>query len=106
MPGPLPDQLAQTLAHKLRDDKLVLFAGAGLSMQAKACDGSDRQMPDWNELLAGVAARFGLVPAHYRMDRLALLDAAEIKPGRAELNLAVREIIADDKFVPGEAQRR
>jgi hypothetical protein len=103
MPGPLPEELVQTLAQKLRDDQLVLFAGAGLSMQAKARDGSDLRMPGWNELLAGVAARFGLVPSHYRMDRLALLDAAEIKHGRAELNEAVREIIADDKFVPDEA---
>jgi hypothetical protein len=103
MPGPLPDELAQTLAQKLRDDQLVLFAGAGLSMQAKARDGSDRRMPGWNELLDGVAARFGLVPAHYRMDRLTLLDAAEIRQGRAELNEAVREIIADHEFLPGDA---
>jgi HEAT repeat protein len=100
---PLPDEFVQVLAQKLRDDQLVLFAGAGLSMQAKARDGSRRRMPSWNELLEGVADRFGLQPAHFRMDRLTLLDAAEIKVGRAELNDAVRQIIADDAFVPGEA---
>ncbi|MEO9188440.1 MAG: hypothetical protein ABI224_00325, partial [Acetobacteraceae bacterium] len=68
MPGPLPDRLAATLAQKLRDDQLVLFAGAGLSMQARARDGSAKRMPAWDALLAGVAARFGLDPAHYRMD--------------------------------------
>ena len=103
MPGPLPEDLAHTLAQKLRDDQLVLFAGAGLSMQAKARDGSDRRMPGWDALLEGVAARFGLDPAHYRMDRLSLLDTAEIKQGRAALNDAVRQIIADDAFIPGEA---
>jgi HEAT repeat protein len=103
MPGPLPSELAQNLAQKLRDDQLVLFAGAGLSMQAKSGDGSNRRMPGWNELLERVAAQFGLDPAHYRMDRLTLLDTAEIKHGRTALNDAVRQIIADNEFVPGEA---
>ncbi len=103
MAGPLPEELAKTLARKLRDDQLVLFAGAGLSMQAVARDGSGVRMPGWDALLAGVAGRFGLDLAHYKMDRLTMLDMAERKQGRETLNEAVREIIGDDAFVPGEA---
>ncbi|MGO8866183.1 MAG: HEAT repeat domain-containing protein [Alphaproteobacteria bacterium] len=103
MSGPLPDEFAHTLAQKLRVDQLVLFAGAGLSMQAKARDGSGRRMPGWDALLTGIAARFGLDPANYRMDRLSLLDEVEIGHGRADLNEAVRQIIADSKFMPGDA---
>ena len=103
MPGPLPDEFARTLAQKLRDDQLVLFAGAGLSRQAIARDGSSRRMPDWDALLEAVAARFHLDQANYRMDRLGLLDAVEIDHGRQELNDAVRQIINDAEFGPGPA---
>src|ERR1700709_1215149 len=72
-------------------------------MQAKARDGSGQRMPGWDALLEGVAWQSGLDPKRHRGDRLSLLDAAEISQGRAALNEAVKQIISDDAFAPGEA---
>ena len=103
MPEPLPPDFASTLAQKLRDEQLVLFAGAGLSMQAVSCDGSGRRMPSWSEFLAAIGDRFGLNANNFRMDRLTVLDAVQQRHGRPALNDAVRRIIDDDAFQPGPA---
>ncbi len=103
MAGPLPEELAKTLARKLRDDQLVLFAGAGLSMQAVARDGSGVRMPGWGDLLDRVAARFKLDRADYTIDDLDLLDDAVLKEGRPAVDEVVAEIIGDDAYEPGAA---
>lgn len=101
MPGPLPPDLAHTLAQKLRDGQLVLFAGAGLSMQAKARDGSDRRMPGWDALLRQVASRFGEAIDDYRDEPLGLFDAVIADHGRPTVEQAVRDAIDDSAFEPG-----
>ena len=101
MPGPLPGDLARTLAQKLRDDQFVLFAGAGLSMQAKARDGSDRRMPGWEEFLAAIGGRLGIDANSFRMDQLNVLDAVQSRHGSPALDAAVRQVLDDDAFEPG-----
>jgi hypothetical protein len=110
MPGPLPPDLTHTLAQKLRDGQLVLFAGAGLSMQAKARDGAGRRMPSWDGLLQQIAARFGENMDDYRDEPLGMFDAIIADHGgRPAAENAVRDAIADSDFEPGpthDAMRR
>ena len=101
MAGPLPPDFARTLAQKLRDGQLVLFSGAGLSMQAQARDGSDRRIPSWDGLLQRIAARFGEHMDDYRDEPLGLFDAIIADHGRPAAEQAVRDILCDSDFEPG-----
>ncbi len=104
MSGPLPADLAHGLAQKLRDRQLVLFAGAGLSMQARPRDGSDRHMPSWDGLLKTVAERFGEAIEDYHDEPLGLFDAIIADRGdRAQVEQCVRDAIDDTAFEPGPA---
>jgi len=98
--GPLPLGLANVLAQKLRDGQLVLFVGAGLSMQAIARDGSGDRMPSWHALLSQIAEQFGESPTDYSDEPLGLLDAIVESHSRHDLEEAVRTLIADTNFAP------
>jgi hypothetical protein len=103
---PLPDSIANHLARCLCDQNLVLFAGAGLSMQADPLDGCDRSMPSWDELLTDLAAQFGEDRQDYEGRPLGLLDAIADAHGRPDLEVALRTAINDEAFQPSSIHRR
>ncbi len=95
---PLATDLARTLAQKLRDGQLVLFAGAGLSHLALAKDGSDRRIPLWDGLTEAVSGRFGFDIQDFSNSPLDLFDAVTHAHSRGELETAVRETLDDRDF--------
>jgi len=100
MIGPLTDGFVEILAEKLRENQLVLFAGAGLSMHAAAADGSSRKMPNWHQFLEQIAVRFKEDLNDYRDDPLGVLDAIAADYGRSDLEVALQAIIDDQAFKP------
>ena len=95
---PLDSDLAHSLAQKLLDGQLVLFAGAGLSHLALAKDGSDRRIPLWAGLAQTVAERFGFSPDDFSGSPLDLFDAVIHAHSRGELEQAVTAALADREF--------
>jgi hypothetical protein len=96
--NPLDPTLARTLAQKLLDGQLVLFAGAGLSHLAPAKDGSERRIPLWAGLAQTVAERFGFDPGDFSSSPLDLFDAIIHEHSRGELEQAVTAALDDWEF--------
>jgi tetratricopeptide (TPR) repeat protein len=102
---PLDSNLARILAQKLKDDQLVLFAGAGLSHLALPKDGSERRIPLWAELTDTVASRFGIDSADFRGLPLDLFDAVIYAHSRSDLEKAVTTALDDREFELSPAHR-
>ena len=101
--NPLDPALARTLAQKLQDGQLVLFAGAGLSHLAPAKDGGGRRIPLWVGLARAVAQRFGFDPEDFSGSPLDLFDAVIHAHSRGELEQAVTAALDDRDFELSEA---
>src|SRR4051794_19274053 len=92
------------LAQELAFGSVVLFAGAGLSLNAVTKDGGSNRMPGWQDLAAKF--REGLdEDLRHHTDPLKLADLFETKFGRAALNEAVREAIQDQEHQPGRVHK-
>lgn len=93
-PDPLPPDYALRLAKLLRDDKLVLFVGAGLSMQCSPVAPHDKGFPSWGELVEIVAARFDaddVNSADFRSAPTVFFDYVRaLDDGEAKLKAALR----------------
>lgn len=96
--NPLDPSLARTLAQKLHDGKLILFAGAGLSHLAIAKDGSDHRIPLWAGLTQVVAKRFDFKPEDFSDSPLDLFDAVVHAHSRGELEKTVTAALDDRDF--------
>ena len=57
-PEPIPEELAVEMARNLRDNRLVLFVGAGLSRQCLPVSPRTTGLPSWHGLVEAVAAQF------------------------------------------------
>lgn len=95
---PLEKQDARTLARKLRDNDLVLFAGAGLSHLATAKDGSERRIPLWAELIEAIAGHFEFDARDFSNNPLDLFDAIAYQHSPGELENILRRILDDKGF--------
>ena len=94
--APLDPALARTLAQKLLDGQLVLFAGAGLSHLAPAKDGGERRLPLWRGFVESVAETFGLRAGSGSF--LDVLDKVVTKRGRPDLLEAINQLVDDTGF--------
>lgn len=103
--NPLDSVLARTLAQKLIDGQLMLFAGAGLSHLAPAKDGSGRRISLWAGLTDTVARRFGFDSADFSGSPLDLFDAVIHEHSRGELEQAVTGVLDDRDFELSAAHR-
>ncbi|MEM1202622.1 MAG: SIR2 family protein, partial [Acidobacteriota bacterium] len=92
-------------ARQLAQGRGVLFAGAGLSFNARRKDGGTNTMPNWPQLAAALKERLGkaLTDVH---DVLRIADYYDTVYGRDELVAAVADAIRDAEYVPGRAHRQ
>ncbi len=92
------------LAHQLAAGNLVVFAGAGLSRNARYRDGGPSRIPDWPKLAELFKRELGDA-SERETDALKLADYYEAKFGRnALVDRVIREIADDDHF-PGPVHR-
>jgi hypothetical protein len=94
MPGPLSEQTAKSLASELAEDRLVLFAGAGLSRLARHKTDRTRRLPLWGELIEQIRQEYGT--EEMPKNPLDLLDDVVFNKSRGDLESWVRKH-ADDR---------
>ncbi len=102
-PDPLPPEYALRLAKLLRDDKLVLFVGAGLSMQCPPVAPHDKGLPSWGELVEIVAAQFDaddVNAADFRGAPTVFFDyVRKLDDGEAKLKAALRNALDSSRVL-------
>jgi phosphoserine phosphatase/NAD-dependent SIR2 family protein deacetylase len=102
---PLPDSHVAELARLAKSDQLVLFVGAGISLQAKPKDKtSTNKLPLWQMLASTVAKHCGKKSEHY-IDLFDLFDSIETSQSRGKLEDAIRVAIPDELFEPSDVHR-
>ena len=107
-PDPLGPDVALRLARLIRDDKLILFAGAGLSLQCPGLNGG-AGLPSWRQLVEAVAEEF----VEEEVDASDFVDTptlffdyvADLPDGAAKLKAAIRESIDSSAVTPSESHR-
>ena len=95
-PEPIPEELAIEMARKLRDNRLVLFVGAGLSRQCLPQPPRPTGLPSWQDLVEAVASRFESdeVNAAEVTDAAVFFDYVQSLPdGEAKLKSSLREAL-------------
>lgn len=98
---PLDDRLyLDHLAREIAQGQVVLFAGAGLSKNARSCDGGPSRIPDWWQLAKGLKERLGSRMQN-EQDSLKIADYFEAKYGRSHLLDAVLAALGDEDHLPG-----
>jgi NAD-dependent SIR2 family protein deacetylase len=97
----IDDKYAEHLARLLIDRKLVLFAGAGLSLQAKHKADENKRLPLWWNLAELVSDNCKVPLSHFRNDIFDLFDAISRDQSRHVLEDAVRKFLPDYEYEPG-----
>lgn len=92
------EQTLRLLADAAAKDDLVLFAGAGLSFQARCESDPNERMPLWRDLAKKVGAKF-----HFRVSEPAdeafdVFDAVIKQVGRAKVEEYIQEILDDSRY--------
>ena len=98
----IDDDYAEKLARLLLDGKLILFAGAGLSLQAKNPADATVRLPLWWDLAEKVAKSRNVNLADFNGDILDLFDSIDQTRSRRDLEDAVRDQIPAHEFEPAE----
>ncbi|MCG7492945.1 HAD-IB family phosphatase [Thalassobius sp. Cn5-15] len=98
----LSDELSEKTAKLLVDGKAILFAGAGLSLQARSPSDASARLPLWGDLSQLIARAFNEDLAAYGNNLFDLFDSIARKNGRAALEDEVRKAIPERDFEPGE----
>jgi hypothetical protein len=97
------------LSGKIRDGKVVLFVGAGLSKNAVRKDASDKGFPLWEEIVEKMLKKlYPDDPQKVEKDKYFYTESAdkfEAEFGRDELNRFLEDILEDSQFLPGEIHR-
>jgi hypothetical protein len=93
----------KVIAGELRSQNAILFAGAGVSFNARCGDGSDRQMPSWYDLVEALAGDLEGVSPHD--NALKIADLYESAFGRARLIERLTELIPDREYAPGDVHK-
>lgn len=93
-------KILRNLAPAFGSGDVVLFAGAGLSFNARRNDGSPNRMPSWRGLSATLREELGGGIAA-DVDPLRIADYYEARFKRKALVDAVTRAIADDEHSPG-----
>ena len=97
----------QMLAQRLRDDRLGLFVGAGLSHLAPAKDGSPRRLPLWKDLARQVAEDCHVEDPEVFDNPLDLFDSIVYgkETGRADLTGSLENRLDDSAFELSESHK-
>lgn len=93
------------LAEQLTLGNVVLFAGAGLSFNARSRDGGSNRMLGWRRLARKLRDELG-ESLHEEPDALKIADYFEAKYGRKALVDAVMDAVRDHDHIPGPVHRR
>lgn len=101
----LSDELAEQLSKLLIDGKAILFAGAGLSLQAKNPKDPSARLPLWSDLSTIVAKQFGEDISSYGNNLFDLFDSICRKHSRRALEDEIRKAIPDSSFEPSDAHK-
>lgn len=101
----LSDELAEQLSKLLIDGKAILFAGAGLSLQARNPNDPKARLPLWSDLSGLIARHFGEAVSAYGNSLFDLFDSICRKHGRRALEDEIRRAIPDSLFEPSAAHR-
>ena len=99
----IDDDYAERVARLLHEGRLVLFVGAGLSLQARSKSVASKRMPLWSELAQRVAEDCGANIDDFKGDILDLFDSIAASQSRRDLEDAIRRNLPDDQFEPGSA---
>lgn len=93
------------LSYELQRGNLVLFAGAGLSFNARSKDGSGSRIPGWLSLAERLRADLDH-DLRDTKDPLKIANYYEAKFGRPKLIQTVIDAIADDDHIPGRVHNQ
>lgn len=96
----IDDDYAEKLARHLIGGKLVLFVGAGISLQASHVSDTKKKLPLWAELADMVARDCNISLDEFKGEILDLFDAISQNLSRRELEDAVRKHIPDNDYAP------
>lgn len=101
----IDDDYAERLARLLIEGRLILFAGAGLSLQAVHRANPNQKMPLWWDLAEKVAEKCNVRLDDFSGEILDLFDSIARNTSRGELDDAVREFLPDHEFELSDTHR-
>jgi NAD-dependent SIR2 family protein deacetylase len=101
----LSHEYAERLARLLVQGKLILFVGAGISLQARHKKKPRQKLPLWMELAQKVAEQTGEKLEAYGGDLFDMFDSVAAKASRVTLEDAIRSAISEDDFEPGPVHK-
>lgn len=94
----IDDDYAERLSRLLIEGRLILFAGAGLSLQAVHRTNSGQKMPLWSNLAEKISTKYGICLDDFQGEALDLFDSIARERSRLELEDSVREFLPDEEF--------
>lgn len=103
-------QYLEELSKKIRDNRVVLFAGAGLSLNARRKDGNlDKKFPLWEnlsiEMLTRLYGKDDKWIEYGKRNYLETADKFEAIFGRTSLLHLLDEMLEDSEYEPGEIHK-
>ena len=92
------------IVNNLKKHHVAVLVGAGFSRNAIRLDGSEKHMPDWNELASIFSEKLGInIAENQYIDPLSLAQQVEVLFGKAYLNNLLKTVMEDEAYQPGKA---
>ncbi len=102
----IDDEYAEHIARLLLERRLVLFVGAGVSLQAKPKKDRTARMPLWKELADRVAENRNVKVNDFKGNILELFDSISTSQSRRDLEDAIRQELRSEDFDPGNVHNK
>ena len=91
------------IVNNLKNHHAAVLVGAGFSRNAIRLDGSEKLMPDWNELAKIFCEKLGLKYTNNQyIDPLSLAQQVEVLYGKPYLNNLLKTVMEDEAYQPGK----
>ena len=91
------------IVNNLKNHHAAVLVGAGFSRNAIRLDGSEKLMPDWNELAKIFCEKLGLKYTNNQyIDPLSLAQQVEVLHGKQYLNNLLKSVMEDEAYQPGK----
>ena len=91
------------IVDNLKKHHASVLVGAGFSRNAIRLDGSEKHMPNWNELAVIFSEKLGTNSTDNQyVDPLSLAQQVEVLFGKAYLNNLLKTVMEDEAYQPGK----
>ena len=91
------------IVNNLKKHHAAVLVGAGFSRNATRLDGSEKHMPNWNELADIFCEKLGINKTENQyVDPLSLAEQVEVLFGKAYLNNLLKTVMEDEAYQPGK----